>query len=76
MFYFPLQLFREPLKNHDFPGQFPNEIELKTIFGGLPPIIDVHEKILTELEVFVKNWKAENEIGKIFQKHVIYIYIF
>lgn len=42
---------------------------MKTIFGGLPPIIDVHQKILDELEPVVKNWKAENEIGKIFQKH-------
>lgn len=51
-------------------GQFPNEIELKTIFGGLPPIIEVHEKILEELEPVVKNWKAENEVGKIFREHV------
>lgn len=64
-----LKIFSDPLKNHRFPGELPNEIELKTIFGGLPPIIDVHEKILNELEPVVKNWKAENEIGKIFQKH-------
>lgn len=48
----------------------PNEIELKTIFSGLPPIIEVHEKILSELESVVKNWDGNNEVGKIFQKHV------
>ncbi|KAH9416784.1 Protein T2 [Dermatophagoides pteronyssinus] len=64
-----IKIFSDPLKNHQFPGELPNEIELKTIFGGLPPIIDVHQKILDELEPVVKNWKAENEIGKIFQKH-------
>lgn len=63
-------MFRDPLRNHDLPEQFPNEIELKTIFGCLPPIIDVHEKILVELQPVVANWKADNEIGKIFQKHV------
>lgn len=66
-----LQIFREPLRNHQLPGQFPNDIELKTMFDGLLPIIAVHEKILNELEPVVKNWKAENEIGKIFQAHVI-----
>ncbi|KAJ6222116.1 hypothetical protein RDWZM_000661 [Blomia tropicalis] len=64
-----IKVFREPLKNHQLPGQFPNEIELKTIFGGLPPIIEVHDKILAELEPIAMNWKAENQVGKIFQKH-------
>lgn len=52
------------------PGQLPNDIEMKTIFGGLPPIIDVHDKILNELGPVVKNWKTENAVGKIFQRHV------
>ncbi|KAI7692918.1 hypothetical protein SSS_05543 [Sarcoptes scabiei] len=64
-----IKIFREPLRNHQLPGQFPNDIELKTMFDGLLPIIAVHEKILNELEPVVKNWKAENEIGKIFQAH-------
>ncbi|OTF83233.1 pebble-like protein [Euroglyphus maynei] len=70
-----IKIFSDPLKNHRFPGELPNEIELKTIFGGLPPIIDVHEKILIELEPVVENWKAENEIGKIFQKHVCVFHV-
>ncbi|XP_017481243.1 PREDICTED: protein ECT2-like [Rhagoletis zephyria] len=64
-----LKIFHEPLKNPRTPGELPNEIELKTMFGGLPPIIEVHEQILRELEPVVANWKAENEVGKIFQKH-------
>lgn len=40
------------------------------MFGGLPPIIEVHEQILRELAPVVANWKAENEVDKIFQKHV------
>ncbi len=46
------------------------------MFGGLPPIIEVHEQILRELEPVVANWKAENEVGKIFQKHVSFLRIF
>lgn len=64
------QVFHEPLKNHQMPDQFPNEIEMKTIFGTLPPIIEVHQKILVELEKVVTHWRAENAIGKIFQQHV------
>lgn len=40
------------------------------MFGGLPPIVEVHERILRELEPVVTNWRAENEVGEIFQKHV------
>lgn len=40
------------------------------MFSGLPPIIEVHDRILNDLEPVVQNWKAENEVGKIFQKHV------
>ncbi|KAH9405647.1 Protein T2, partial [Tyrophagus putrescentiae] len=64
-----LKIFHEPLKNHQTPGELPNEIELKTMFGGLPPIVEVHERILRELEPVVTNWRAENEVGEIFQKH-------
>ena len=71
-----LKVFRDPLKGHTQPGALPNEIELKTIFSGLPPIIDVHSKILAELEPVAKNWKAENAVGKIFQKHVSFLHLF
>ena len=51
-------------------GHFPNEIEIKTIFGCLPPIIEVHEKVLSKVEKIIQNWSEDNEIGKVFLEHV------
>jgi hypothetical protein len=36
----------------------------------LPPIIEVHEKVLSKLEQINKNWSEDNEIGKVFVEHV------
>lgn len=57
-------------------GHFPNEIEIKTIFGCLPPIIEVHEKVLAKLEKIILNWSEDNEVGKVFLEHVRHYYNF
>ncbi len=71
-----IRVFREPLKNHQMDGHFPNEIEIKTIFGCLPPIIEVHEKVLSKLEKIIQNWSDDNEVGKIFVEHVRHVFDF
>ncbi|CAG2119479.1 unnamed protein product [Medioppia subpectinata] len=68
-----LSIFREPLINHSEPQMpqplLPNDIELKTIFGCLPPLIEVHEQIHKKLENIIQNWSEDNEIGKVFVEH-------
>ena len=64
------KIFRDPLNDHKMDPDFPNEIELKTIFGYLPPIIEVHEEVLKKLEKITQNWNEDNEIGKVFVEHV------
>lgn len=65
-----LQYFRDPLKDHQKEGHLPNEIELKTIFGCLPPIVELHEKVLFELSAIYENFSEDNDTGRIFVEHV------
>ena len=71
-----MKIFHAPLSSHQQPDDFPNEIELKTIFGYLKPIISVHQKVIYELRPVVQNWKADNEVGSIFEKHVSFLLLF
>ena len=50
----------EPEKNG---GQLLNQTQLKTIFGNLPPIYDVHSKILAEFNQAQKDWSNDFSIG-------------
>lgn len=51
--------------------------ELKIIFGNVPPLIEVHSLICQELEALIDiNWNENNEIGKVFLRHVSFLEFF
>ncbi|KAL0593331.1 Protein ECT2 [Plecturocebus cupreus] len=43
--------------------------EIKTIFGSIPDIFDVHTKIKDDLEDLIVNWDESKSIGDIFLKY-------
>ena len=55
-------------KNLDDPnlkgGQLLNQTEIKIIFGNLPPIYDIHSKMLAEFyQVLMKTFRSHREFG-------------
>uniref|UniRef100_A0A671MTW1 Epithelial cell transforming 2 n=1 Tax=Sinocyclocheilus anshuiensis TaxID=1608454 RepID=A0A671MTW1_9TELE len=65
-----LQLFKYPL---DKEGQVGGPIlapeEIKTIFGSIPDIYEVHTRIKVDLEELVMNWSEERSVGDIILKY-------
>ncbi|XP_051957143.1 protein ECT2 [Xyrauchen texanus] len=65
-----LQLFKYPL---DREGQVGGPIlapeEIKTIFGSIPDIYEVHTRIKADLEQLVMNWSEERSVGDIILKY-------
>ncbi|XP_033618414.1 protein ECT2 isoform X4 [Fukomys damarensis] len=65
-----IQLFQVPLEEE---GQRGGPIlapeEIKTIFGSIPDIFDVHTKIKEDLEDLIVNWDESKSIGDIFLKY-------
>ncbi|KAM4862175.1 protein ECT2 isoform X13 [Urocitellus parryii] len=65
-----IQLFQVPLEEE---GQRGGPIlapeEIKTIFGSIPDIFDVHTKIKDDLEDLIINWDESKSIGDIFLKY-------
>uniref|UniRef100_A0A2K6M1J9 Epithelial cell transforming 2 n=1 Tax=Rhinopithecus bieti TaxID=61621 RepID=A0A2K6M1J9_RHIBE len=65
-----IQLFQVPLEEE---GQRGGRIlapeEIKTIFGSIPDIFDVHTKIKDDLEDLIVNWDESKSIGDIFLKY-------
>ncbi|KAJ9588187.1 hypothetical protein L9F63_018451, partial [Diploptera punctata] len=65
-----LQNMRESIKNmSEAEGPLLNNTELKIIFGNLPPIYEVHQKMLEELSWAASHWKEDFSIGKVFLKY-------
>ncbi|XP_023573575.1 protein ECT2 [Octodon degus] len=66
-----IQLFQVPLEEE---GQRGGPIlapeEIKTIFGSIPDIFDVHTKIKDDLEDLIINWDESKSIGDIFLKYI------
>ena len=50
-------------------GQLLNQTQLKTIFGNLPPIYDVHSKILAEFNQAQNDWSNGFSIGNVYLKY-------
>ncbi|XP_046893098.1 protein ECT2 isoform X2 [Hypomesus transpacificus] len=65
-----LQLFKIPL---DKEGQVGGPIlapeEMKTIFGSIPEIYDVHTRIKADLEELVMDWSEDKSVGDIILKY-------
>ncbi|PSN46974.1 hypothetical protein C0J52_11128 [Blattella germanica] len=63
-------MFKSPLENmSEAEGPLLNNTELKIIFGNLPPIYEVHKKMLEELSWAANHWKEDFSIGKVFLKY-------
>ncbi|KAM6122313.1 LOW QUALITY PROTEIN: protein ECT2 [Pterocles gutturalis] len=64
-----IQLFQVPLeKEGQLGGPILAQEEIKTIFGSIPDILDVHTKIKEDLEDLMMNW-TESSIGDIILKY-------
>eukprot|EP00076_Gallus_gallus_P043997 XP_025009535.1 protein ECT2 isoform X5 [Gallus gallus] len=65
-----IQLFQVPLeKEGQLGGPILAQEEIKTIFGSIPDILDVHTKIKEDLEDLMVNWTESKSIGNIFLKY-------
>ncbi|XP_028650424.1 protein ECT2 isoform X1 [Erpetoichthys calabaricus] len=65
-----LQLFKDPLeKEGQLGGPILAPEEIKTIFGSIPDIFDVHTRIKNELQELLMSWSENKSIGEIFLKY-------
>ncbi|KAL1265602.1 hypothetical protein QQF64_003629 [Cirrhinus molitorella] len=65
-----LQLFKYPLeKEGQVGGPILAPEEMKTIFGSIPDIYEVHTRIKADLEELVMNWSEERSVGDIILKY-------
>ena len=64
-------MFKEPLENPEQRGDpLLAPAEIKIIFGNLPPIFEIHQKIRNELASIVHSWNEEHSIGRLILNHV------
>ncbi|XP_032231100.2 protein ECT2 [Nematostella vectensis] len=63
-----LKVFKEPLETDPRGPIIPQE-DIKTIFGSVPDILDVHTKMMHELETILANWTEDKCIGNVILKH-------
>lgn len=67
-----VDLFKVPLENPDATDPILPATDVKIIFGNLPPIYEVHQRMLGNLENLIEtDWKETNCIGKVFVTHSI-----
>ncbi|XP_078267080.1 protein ECT2 isoform X2 [Rhinoraja longicauda] len=65
-----IQIFKVPLeKEGQLGGPILAQEEIKTIFGSIPDILDVHTKIKSDLEEIILNWSENHSIGGIIQNY-------
>lgn len=51
-------------------GPLLDSAEIKIIFGNLPPIFEIHQKLRNELASIVHSWSDDHSIGKLILDHV------
>ncbi|XP_041695217.2 protein ECT2 isoform X4 [Coregonus clupeaformis] len=65
-----MQLFKLPLEKEDqVGGPILAQEEIKTIFGSIPDIYDVHTRIKADLEKLVMDWSEDKSVGDIILKY-------
>lgn len=65
-----LKVFKLPLEQEDQrAGPILASEEIKTIFGSLPDILEVHHKMMLELEKMLSAWTEDKCIGNVVLKH-------
>ncbi|ETE68426.1 Protein ECT2, partial [Ophiophagus hannah] len=66
-----IQVFQVPLeKEGQLGGPILAPEEIKTIFGSIPDILDVHIKIKEDLEDLMINWSENQSIGDVILKYI------
>lgn len=62
-----ITVFKEPLEQsvNQRGGALLAAEEIKTIFGAIPDLLKVHEKLLDSINYLVDNWHEEQLIGKV-----------
>ena len=66
-----VNIFYKPLEEPTTDKQYLlDNTERKIIFGNLPPILEIHEGIYSDLERTIENWKENCSIGDVFIKYV------
>ncbi|XP_051929319.1 protein ECT2 isoform X1 [Hippocampus zosterae] len=65
-----LQIFKLPLeRDGQLGGPILAQEEIKTIFGSIPDIYEVHTRIKSDLEGLLKEWSEEKSVGDIILKY-------
>ncbi|MFH4976528.1 hypothetical protein AB6A40_003237 [Gnathostoma spinigerum] len=66
-----IQLFKQPLEvlQHCPETALLSKTEINQIFGRVPDLIDVHDKICNELRTYVMHWSTDRPIGKVWLTH-------
>ncbi|XP_044055564.1 protein ECT2 isoform X9 [Siniperca chuatsi] len=65
-----LQLFKLPLeKEGQVGGPILAQEEIKTIFGSIPDIYEVHTRIKSDLEELLTDWSEDRSVGDIILKY-------
>ncbi|GIY99693.1 protein ECT2 [Caerostris extrusa] len=65
-----MTVFKEPLENPDLVGgPLLAPAEVKIIFGNLPPLFEIHQKISFELTDMIYSWREDHSIGNVILNH-------
>ena len=64
------QVFKEPLEQEQTGGPILDQEDIKSIFGKLPDIYEVHQKLKDDLETLLSEFTEDKCIGQIVLKHV------
>ncbi|XP_035997522.1 protein ECT2 isoform X6 [Fundulus heteroclitus] len=65
-----LQLFKHPLeKESQVGGPILAQEEMKTIFGSIPEIYEVHTRIKNDLEELLTEWSESRSVGNVILKY-------
>lgn len=64
-----MTMFKSHLENMSESEALLNNTELKIIFGNLPPIYEVHRRMLEELRKASAHWSEDTSVGKIFLRY-------
>ncbi|KAK5612148.1 Protein T2 [Crenichthys baileyi] len=65
-----LQLFKHPLeKEGQVGGPILAQEEIKTIFGSIPEIYEVHTRIKNDLEELLTDWSESKSVGNVILKY-------
>uniref|UniRef100_A0A8C6M5A4 Epithelial cell transforming 2 n=1 Tax=Nothobranchius furzeri TaxID=105023 RepID=A0A8C6M5A4_NOTFU len=66
-----LQLFKHPLeKEGQVGGPILAQEEMKTIFGSIPEIYEVHTRIKNDLEELLTDWSESQSVGNVILKYI------